>query len=185
MSLINTFTNTKDNIVVETRDCGEGVISVKTIYLNEDKRSVEHIILTTGSIIINTFCIKKGTNQEVINPKSVKQKPKQVKKEKDTEQQKFRNILLKRVIAVKKENEISFPKRETYINKTNDELLILIDEIKKTYIEPIDKVLLDILEFKKRHNLRLPLKKKYAKLPIEELKTLLEDLTNKIKQKTD
>ena len=178
MSLINTFTNTKDNIVIETRDCGSGVISVKTIYLNEDKRSVEHIILTTGSIIINTTGIK----QQIITPKS-KAMGRPIIRPK--EEQSMRNILLKRVIAIKKENSTSYPKRETYINKTNDELLILIDSIKKTYIEPIDKVLLDILEFKKRHYLRLPLKKKYAKLPIEELKTLLEDLTNKIKQKTD
>ena len=178
MSLIHTFTNTTDNIVIETWNCGNGVISVKTIYMNEGKRVVECIILTKGDIIINTTGIK----QQIITPKSkVMGRPLIRPKE----EQKMRNILLKRVTAIKKENSTSYPKRETYINKTNDELLILIDEIKKTYIEPIDRVLLDILEFKKKHNLRLPLKKKYANLSIEELKTLLEDLTNKIKQKTD
>ena len=176
MSIINSFT--KDNILIETRDCGDGVISVKTIYMNEDERFIERIILTNGNIIINTTGIK----QQIITPLLANVgRPSTRSKE----EQKFRSILLKRIIAIKKENGTSFPKRADYIDKPNKELLKLIDSIKKIYIEPIDKALKDILEFKKKHNLRIPLKKTYANLPIGDLEKLLLELSNKIKQKTD
>lgn len=176
MSIINTFV--KDDIVIETRDCGEGVISVKTIYMNENERFVERIILPNGNIIINTTGIK----QQIIIPIVANVgRPSTLSKEK----QKLRSILLKRIGSIKKENGTSFPKREDYIDKTNDELLKLIDLLKKLYIEPIDKALLDILEFKKKHNLRLPLKKTYAKLPVLDLEKLLLELTNKINRKME
>ena len=84
MSIINSFT--KDNILIETRDCGDGVISVKTIYMNEDERFIERIILTNGNIIINTTGIK----QQIITPLLANVgRPSTRSKE----EQKFRSIL--------------------------------------------------------------------------------------------
>ena len=184
MSVISTFTNTIDNIIIETRDLGDGVISVKTIYINDNSRSIECIILTTGKIKIITTGIKRP---QIITPKILKIKtvieksivekkqlgrPKMLPKI----EQELRTSLLKKILILKKDNSTSFPKKSDYIKKSNTDLLILINEMKNQFIEPIDVALNKILLFKKQYSLRTPLKHTYAKFSIDELDKLLTQL---------
>lgn len=175
MSILNTYTS--ENMIIETRDCGDGVISIKTYYLNEKKeRFVERIIQPSGQIIINTTGIK----QQILTPKVSKAKPITERKKKvkipTTEEQIIRTGLLKKILVLQKKHDTIYPKKDEYVNKSNDELVLVIDTIINNYTTPLEFELNKILLFKKEHQLRAPLKKLYANYSINELEVLLLNL---------
>lgn len=186
MSIINTFTN--EEFRVETTIYNDGVVGVRTIHLNKGNSYIEQLIHPSGNIIVNTWCEKTGDNSTSMKtrlPRNKKvitdPKPKYSTRGRPpgtTATQKERTRLLKQITQIKKTNNTNFPKKDEYQNKTNDELVLFIYNLKESFIEPIDKVMNQIRDFKIQHKLRSPYKKNYCQLNIDDLTVLYKRLVS-------
>jgi hypothetical protein len=181
MSIINTLNI--PNFCIETILYENGTIGQRTHYLLENKYK-ESIMYGSNVIRVDTWSDEDEKCQKLFNykkgePKIIEKRVRKSRVKKQlTSQQILRTKLLNLIVKIKKNNNTAYPKREEYINKSNDELSIYTEEFRQSHIEPREQIMNSICAFKKLNKLRLPTKKSYTDLDINDLQKLLDSLVN-------